>query len=118
MGYNCWRTCSDWRIWLSNSNQRNKRRNRYYINKNDLEFIGGTISENISGDIINRHFNEFYVVHKNIDIKDIVLQEEEVQDIKWFDKEDIVKKINNNYETLTDKVGCWNYLLKYFEINN
>ncbi len=87
------------------------------INKNDLEFIGGTISENISGDIINRHFNEFYIVHKDIDIKDIVLQEDEVQDIKWFNKEDIINKINNNYDTLTDKVGCWNYLLKYFEIN-
>ena len=88
------------------------------IDKNDLEFIGGTISENISGDIINRHFNEFYIVHKDIDIEDIVLQEEEVQDIKWFDKEEVINKIKNNYETLTDKVGCWNYLLKYFEINN
>lgn len=87
------------------------------IDKNDLEFIGGTVSENISGDIINRHFNEFYIVHKDINIEDIVLQEEEVQDIKWFDKEEVIKKINNNYESLTDKVGCWNYLLKYFEIN-
>ena len=87
------------------------------IDKNDLEFIGGTISENIFGDIINRHFNEFYIVHKDIDIEDIVLQEEEVQDIRWFDKEEVINKIKNNYETLTDKVGCWNYLLKYFEIN-
>ena len=87
------------------------------INKNDLEFIGSTISETISGDIINRHFNEYYIVHKDIDIKDIVLQKEEVQDIKWFDKEEVIKKINNNYETLTEKIGCWNYLLKYLELN-
>ena len=86
------------------------------INENELKFIGGTISENISGEIINRHFNEFYIVHKDVDIKDMVLQENEVQDIKWFSKDDIIKKINNNYESLTDKVGCWNYLLKYFEI--
>ncbi len=86
------------------------------IDKKDLEFIGCTTSENISGDIINRHFNEYYIVHKDINIKDIVLQKEEVQDIKWFDKEEVIKRIKNNYKDLTGKDGCWNYLLKYFEI--
>ena len=87
------------------------------IYKSDLEFIGGTVSENISGDIVNRHFNEFYIVHKDVDINDIVLDKNEVQDIKWFKIEEVINKINNNYETLTDKVSCWNYLLKYFEFN-
>lgn len=87
------------------------------ITKNDLEFIGGTRSENISGNIVNRHFNEFYIVHKDLDINDIILQEDEVQDIKWFNKEEVISRINDNYKELTDKIGCWNYLLKYFEIN-
>ena len=87
-----------------------------HIDKNDLEFIGATTSENVKGDIINRHYNENYIVHKDVDIKDIVLQEEEVQDIRWFDKEEIIEKIKNNYQDLTEKTGCWNYLLKYFEI--
>ena len=86
------------------------------ISKEDLEFIGATTSENIKGDIINRHYNEYFIVHKDIDVKDIVLQEDEVQDIKWFDKEEIIKKVNNNFEDLTDKIGVWNYLIKYFEI--
>lgn len=86
------------------------------INKNDLEFIGATTSINEKGDIINKHFNEYYIVHKNVDLKDITIQTEEVQDIKWFTKEEIIKKINNNYEDLTDKIGCWNYLVKYFEL--
>lgn len=84
--------------------------------KNDLEFIGATISEDIKKDIINRHFNEYFIAHCNVDLNEITLQEEEVQNIKWFDKEDIMKRINNNYEDLTAKVGCWNYLMKYFEI--
>lgn len=88
------------------------------LSKNDLEFIGATTSENIKGEIINRHFNEYFIAHSDIDLKDITLQEEEVQDIKWFDKEDIIKRVNNNYEDLTDKIGCWNYLIKYFEITN
>lgn len=86
------------------------------INKNEIEFIGSTISENIKDDIINRHFNEYYIAHKNIDIKDITLDKEEVQDIKWFTKEEIQKLINNNYHSLTEKVDCWQYLLKYFDI--
>lgn len=86
------------------------------LDKESLEFIGATTSENIKGDIINRHFNEYYIVHSDIDLEDIVLQEEEVQDIKWFDKEEIIRRVNNNYEGLTDKIGCWKYLIKYFEI--
>ena len=87
------------------------------IKKEELEFIGTTTSETIKGDIINRHFNEYFIVHKDIDINDIILQEEEVQDIKWFEKEEVVRRIkNNNYEDLTEKFGCWNYLVKYFEL--
>lgn len=86
------------------------------LNKNDLEFIGATTSENIKNGIINRHFNEYYIAHCDVNLEDITLQEDEVQDIKWFDKEEIIKKVNNNFEDLTDKIGCWNYLIKYFEI--
>lgn len=88
------------------------------IKKEDLEFIGVTISEDIKGDIVNKHFNEYYIVHSDIDLKDIILQKEEVQDIKWFEKEIVINKIKNNYEGLTEKFGCWKYLMKYFEIIN
>lgn len=86
------------------------------IQKQDLEFIGATISENIKGDIINRHFNEYYVVHMDIDEKELKLQTEEVQDIKWIDKDEVISKIRNNYDGITDKIGCWEYLIKYFEL--
>ena len=86
------------------------------IKKEELEFIGATTSETIKGDIINRHFNEYFIVHKDIDINDITLQEEEVQDIKWLEKEEVIRRIKNNYEDLTEKIGCWNYLMKYFEM--
>lgn len=86
------------------------------IEKDDLEFIGATTSETEKGKIINKHFNEIYIAHKDIDIKDIKLQEEEVQDIKWIDKEEVIRMIKNNYEDLTEKVSCWNYLIKYFEM--
>lgn len=86
------------------------------INKNSLEFIGSSRSENIKGSMIDRHYNEYYIMNANIDTNDITLQEEEVQNISWFDRDDIINKVNNNYDTLTAKVGCWEYLIKYFEI--
>lgn len=88
------------------------------IDKNDLEFIGGTTSENIQGDIVNKHFNEYYVVHSDININSITLQQEEVSDIKWVTTEELIRRIDNNYEELTGKYGCWKYLKKYFEIIN
>lgn len=86
------------------------------VNKEELEFIGATTSKVVKGDIVDYHYNEYFIAHKNVDIANIVLQKEEVQNIKWFNKNDIIKMVNNNYENITDKIGVWNYLLKYFAL--
>ena len=88
------------------------------VRKDELEFIGATSSENLKGEIVNRHFNEYYIVHKDVDVKDLKLQPEEVQDIKWFDRDEVVNRIKNNYEGLTEKFGCWDYLVKYLEFTS
>ena len=85
------------------------------IEKNDILFIGSATSVNIKGDIINNHFNEFYIVNKDIDISNLTLQLEEVSEVKWFEKDDIVNRIKNNFEGITEKGGCWDYLIKYYE---
>lgn len=85
------------------------------IKKEDITFLGCATSVNIKNDIFNRHFNEYYIINKDIDIKDLKLQAEEVSEVKWFNKEEILAKIDNNYEEITDKVGCWDYLKKYYE---
>ncbi len=85
------------------------------ITKDDLEYIGTTVSENRERDIINRHFNEIYIVHSDIDVTDIKLQEEEVQDIQWFERDELLRRIKNNLEGLTGKDSAWHYLFKYFE---
>lgn len=68
------------------------------INKNDITFIGASTSQNIKNEIKNKHFNEYYIVNKDIDVSELVLQEEEVSDAKWFEKEDVINRINNNFE--------------------
>lgn len=85
------------------------------ITKSDILFLGASISSNVKGEIINNHFNEYYIVNKDIDISKLVLQPEEVSEVKWFEKNDIIKRINNNYEGITDKEGCWDYLKRYYE---
>ena len=49
-------------------------------------------------------------ITKDIDISQIKLQKEEVSDIKWFSKKEILDRINNNYEGITEKTGPWNFL--------
>lgn len=85
------------------------------VNKDDILFIGASTSVNEKGDVINKHFNEYYIVNKDVEISELNLQTEEVSDAKWFEKEEILNKIENNYEDITDKIGCWDYLKRYYE---
>lgn len=81
----------------------------------DLLCIGSSISENIKDEIINRHFNEYYVVHKDVDPALLKLQPEEVQEVRWVDWREIRERVRNGYDGLTDKIGCWESLLDYLE---
>ena len=85
------------------------------LNKDDITFIGSTKSTNIKGDIINNHFNEIYIANKEIDETKLKLQEDEVAEVRWVDKDEIIKRIRDNYNGITDKEGCWEYLIKYYE---
>lgn len=84
----------------------------------DLTFIGSTISHVVKGDMIDNHFNEFYIVHQDVDLESIILQEEEVQDVRWFSKEEFLTRFHQECDGLTEKIGCWNYLEKYFEFQS
>ena len=81
------------------------------LNKNEITFIGSVISNKN-----NNYFNEYYVANREININELHLQEEEVSEVKWIDKDEIIRKIKNNYDGITDKEGCWEYLIKYYEI--
>lgn len=85
------------------------------LEKENIVFIGSVISSNKRGDIINNYFNEYYVANKEVDETKLQLQEEEVSEVKWINKDDIIEKIKDNYNGITDKEGCWEYLIKYYE---
>lgn len=84
--------------------------------EDEVKYLVGSTSINIKGNIINKHFNECYIVTKDVDISETKLQEEEVSDIRWFTKEEILNRINNNFDGITDKTGPWNFLKRYYEV--
>ena len=45
----------------------------------------------------------------------IKLQEEEVSDIRWFTKQEIYERINNNYNGITPRSGVWKFLKICYE---
>ena len=85
------------------------------INDDDIKYLVGSTSINKQGDIINKHYNECYLITKNIDILDINFQKEEVSEVKYFSKDELLKRIANNYDGLTDKTGPWNFLKRILE---
>lgn len=85
------------------------------IKREDMIFIGSSLSENVKGDIINKHLNEYYIVLKDVDETKVKLQVEEVSEVRWMDKDEIIERVKNHYDGITDKEGCWEYLVKYYE---
>ena len=86
------------------------------INDNDIKYLVGSTSINEENGIINKHYNECYLIIKNINPADIKLQEDEVSEIKYFTKDELLKRISNNYEGLTLKLGAWNFLQRILQL--
>lgn len=86
--------------------------------RSELDFIGLTISSSSYGDVKDNHFNEYYVAYKDIEISELTLQADEVSDVEWVEILDLIYKIRNSYQDLTPKKGCWDYLLRYFSLND
>ena len=53
--------------------------------------------------------------NRRIGYQALIRETEEVQDIRWFEIDDMVKMIDNNYDGITDKKGCWRYLKRYLQ---
>lgn len=80
------------------------------INDNVIKYLLGSTSINKQGNIINRHYNECYIITKNINISDIHIQKEELSEIRYFSKDELLNRIKNNFDGLTTKTGAWNFL--------
>ena len=86
------------------------------IKDTEIKYLVGSTSSVQKTNMMDNHFNECYIVTKSIDLSEIKLQKEEVEEVKWFSKKDILDRINNNYDGLTEKIGPWNFLKKYYDV--
>lgn len=84
------------------------------LNKENISYMSANLSTNIGNDIINNHFNECYITYANIDTSELVLQEDEVSEVRWWSKDEILKALENNPEIFADKVGPWENLKRYY----
>lgn len=87
------------------------------IKNDEIKYILSSISRYSKNTYINNHFDEFYIVIKDIDINEVKLQKEEVEEVKYFTQEEILKRINNNYEEITEKTVSWSFIKYIIEKN-
>ena len=79
----------------------------------DLSAGGHVDSGETSIQAIHREFFVYKV--NNIDLESLNLQKNEVSEVKWVDKEEIIARIKNNCDGITDKKTAWQNLLEYYK---
>ena len=87
------------------------------ITDDDIKYIVSTTSIYDKNGYVNNHFDECYLIIKDVSISDLQLQMDEVSDAKYFSKNEIIKRIDNNYDGLTEKTVSWSIFKKILESN-
>ena len=83
------------------------------FNKSDVKGIN--ISPNTNNVNYNSQFKDINPDSHDIDISQLKLQKDEVSDVKYFSKNELIERINNNYDELTEKTSSWHFLKKILE---
>ena len=86
------------------------------VKPSDVRYIGGCLSESRNEKLWNRHHNEFFVVHKDVDISKIQIQEDEVEEVKWIDFVKFKTWTKSRSNDLTEKWEAFDDLVRYMEI--
>ena len=80
------------------------------IDDGDIRYLVGSTSIDIHKDIVNKHFNECYIISKKVDLSKIKLQEEEVSEVRFFNIQEIMDMVHDGYKDITEKIGPWSFL--------
>ena len=85
------------------------------IKDNEIKFLVSSTSVYKTDGYYNRHYDEGYLIIKDIDPNVLKLNSEEVSEVKYFSASDIINRVNNNYDELTEKVISWQILKTILE---
>ncbi|MCL2228204.1 MAG: NUDIX domain-containing protein [Firmicutes bacterium] len=81
----------------------------------DVRYIAGRRTQTEKFGMVDKHHNEYYVAFKDVDVKDIKLNKDEVEEAKWFDLSEFKKMVKAKDEKLTAKWAAYEFLLKYID---
>ena len=81
----------------------------------DIRFLVSSTSVYNKDGYVNNHYDECYLIIKDVDLSELNLQQSEVADVKYFSRDELINRINNNYEGLTEKTVSWNVCKKILE---
>ena len=91
-----------------------------------LEGIITEVKEELELDFQNENFIEYdsgcdgkdcykmYFVEKDIDLKDITIQQEELSEVRWFSMEELNHMVETK-ELNEDQISCFQKVCRYFE---
>ena len=85
------------------------------VKDNEIKYVVGTTSIYNKNGYINNHYDECYLILKEINIDSLKLQKNEVEAVKFFSSDDLINRINNQYDGLTEKEVSWHILKKIIE---
>ena len=69
------------------------------ITDDDIKYlVGSTSIDTAKG--INKHYNECYLILKDVDISEIKLQKEEVSEVRYFSKAEILERIDTEQQMI------------------
>ena len=85
------------------------------VKEDEIRYLISSTSVYAKNNYYNNHYDECYLILKDVDITKLKLQKEEVSDVQYFSKDELLKRIENNFDGLTEKTGSWHFLKKILE---
>lgn len=85
------------------------------INSDNLAEIGTTKKPTDRGDKHIRYFTTHYLLVKDIDETQITFDQNEVQAVRWWSREEICRSLDQNDRVLVPSQDDWSRLLKYMK---
>ena len=89
------------------------------IDTKDLVYVdtlkSSSIGFNKGNKILNNRFVDLYVVTKKVNVEDLVVQKEEVENVKSYKIDEFVQMVHNRDERLTDTPILFDRLVDYLK---
>lgn len=85
------------------------------LDPSEIEHFGCAISDFSEGAINCHIFVEGYIIRKNINIDSLKINKNEIEELKWFKKEEILEMIKNKDKSLIGKDFLWNFLTQMYK---